>query len=192
MQYIKKKSPELAEQAVPKQNQQTEKPVTTAYSTTNKPFKDLRKESLETPIVSKNEQTTAPVVTEPIHEKPTEIEPISTESIQHSWNQFVKSIKTDAQLSAIASHLQPTIVDNDIRFTVQSAPEKSTFEQQIRAIFLQFLKQQFPTAQFSILIDIVAETYTTKPSNNAEKYEYLVKQNPFLQTMKDSFNLEIE
>ncbi|HPH15867.1 MAG TPA: hypothetical protein PK029_01755 [Bacteroidales bacterium] len=191
MQYSKKKSPELVEQSQTKTKQAQAQPQQTTYSTTAKSFKDLKKDVLQTPVQAKQEvppqKSDAPEVIET-----TVIQDISQDSILKAWSMCVQSLQNDAQLSAIVKQLQPEISGTDIRFIVHSSLEKSTFEQNIRAHYIQCIKQTCGTTAVAIHIDIVEETYTPKPSNNADKYEYLVKQNPFLQTMKDTFNLEIE
>lgn len=192
MQYSKKKSPELVEQTSSKPKQTQAQPTQTTYSTTAKSFKDLKKDILETPILAKKEE---PVVTPtPPQNVEEQIpnQPLTTEIMVAAWNQCLQTIKPNAQLSAVASALQPSLLDSDIVFTVHSTPEKSAFDQQIRAIYTQQIKQLCGPISVTIRVDIVEETYTTKPSNSAEKYEYFVKQNPYLETMKDAFNLEIE
>jgi hypothetical protein len=190
MQYSKKKSPELVEQHIQKQVATTHNPINSAYATTAKPFKDLKKNVDETVVVPKHDIVNE-TISKPIQQHIIK-QPLSEKVILQAWNSYVQSIQKDAQLSAIASQLELSVLDSVITFTVHSVPQKSTFEQSMRIDFLAVLKQQCECSDITITVNVVEQNYDLKPKSKEEIYEFLVKQNPFLQTMKDEFNLEIE
>lgn len=96
------------------------------------------------------------------------------------------------QICAIVNEINPIKKEDEICFELHAQTQKNCFEKEIKMQILQKFKQAFQVETISIHISYKEESHEVKPSSSADKFEYLLKQNPYLQDLKDTFNLELE
>lgn len=125
-------------------------------------------------------------------ETPKAVLEFTQENILKVWADYKLSISNDVQICAIVNDINPLKKGAEICFELQAQTQKNCFEKEIKMQVLQKFKQEFQIENISIQITYKEESLEVKPSTNADKFEYLLKQNPYLQDLKDTFNLELE
>lgn len=125
-------------------------------------------------------------------ETPKAVLEFTQENIVKVWADYKLSISNDVQICAIVNDINPLKKGEEICFELQAQTQKNCFEKEIKMQVLQKFKQEFQIENISIQITYKEESLEVKPSTNADKFEYLLKQNPYLQDLKDTFNLEFE
>lgn len=108
------------------------------------------------------------------------------------WNEYKLQISDDVQICAIVNEINPVKKGDEIWFELQAQTQKNCFEKEIKMQILQQFKQAFQVEDISIHVTYKEESYEVKPTTSADKFDYLLKQNPYLQDLKDTFNLELE
>lgn len=74
-----------------------------------------------------------------------------------------------------------------------SVTQQGIFESTIKPQLLKFLKSRLQDCQIHIVLDFEqVQEEEAKPQTPQDKYDFLLKQNPYLDTMKNEFDLEIE
>lgn len=113
-------------------------------------------------------------------------------TIADLWATFSQSLAADAQRSAILKQLNVQFAEHSIVITCGSEPIKSACEQLIIPNLHNFAQGKISLAAYKIDIIVKEEPKEAKPATSAEKYEFFLKQNPAIEKLKNTFNMEFE
>lgn len=114
--------------------------------------------------------------------------------IETIWQQACSSFNNDPRLLAIVKDSIPTKVNTEIHFQLESPPQKSIFEQEIRQQLTDNLRKLLENHSIVVksLDAKVEENVQTKPLGPEERFQHLASKNPAIKKMRDKLDLDIE
>ena len=110
------------------------------------------------------------------------------------WNEYLEIIKSEGK-QRIFSSLSNKKLKLEENFTVMLLLENDIqvdFFNEEKAELLRFMREKLNNYSLQFRIEKTRQTQTLEPYSAQEKYEYMVKKNPHLQTLRKLLDLDVE
>ncbi len=119
-------------------------------------------------------------------------EEFTKEDFQKAWNQYAEDIKSEGRFN-LHSHLtmeSPELVDTDIVLTYPNDTIRLEVEREQGAI-LNYLANTLNNDHLKLKINVVESAVKRYAYTPEEKYAQLKEQNPLLDVLRSSLDLEV-
>ena len=114
------------------------------------------------------------------------------ETLQKLWNEYTKNLKNEGKhnIASIMQMNQPDLIEQStVKFEVANDMNKAEMTREMEQL-LPYLREQLNHFGIKINLNITENIKEESVFSPQEKYQYLLKINPALDTLRKNFDLE--
>lgn len=133
-------------------------------------------------------------ITETVVAKPEEITPVTADSFENMWRDFLANIQQEKKMSlyAILNNATWQLIDsNTVEITLASQHESEMFDEE-RISTIPFFRSNLRNTKFELLIKVVNTIVYKRAFTAEEKYNAMAEKNPLLNDLRKLLALDLE